>query len=190
MTSTQNIWFSVCLWNTCTHTLIPDGRNTLTDFYSIQIIWMNRQKTWLQFIPTRGSYCSSSSTLHTSIKSTLFKKSVIVNDFAFQTSLKVAVFKNQVWQLKMDSSQCGKDRRRAKGGLAIYGMGVPLNSHLKKKLDTSVFCSSKYGQTIESAFFLLLLELQQFVCWSVNPTFYVHSFFSTSLPIWIYNISP
>lgn len=33
----------------------------------------------------------------------------------------------------MDSSQCGKDRRRSKGGLAIYGMGVPLNSRLKKK---------------------------------------------------------
>lgn len=34
-----------------------------------------------------------------------------------------------------------KFRRRAKGGLTIYGMGVPLNSRLKKKLDTSVFCS-------------------------------------------------
>lgn len=142
MTSTQNIWFSVCSWNTCTHTLTPDGRNTLTDVL-LNPDYLDEQTENLatEFISTRGSYCSSSSTLHTSNKSTLFKKSVIVNDFAFQTSLKVAVFKNQVWQLKMDSSQCGKDRRRAKGGLAIYGMGVPLNSCLKKKLDTSVLCS-------------------------------------------------
>lgn len=49
---------------------------TLSQMFSwIQIIWINRQKTCLQFISTtRGSYCSSSSTLHTSIKSTLFKK--------------------------------------------------------------------------------------------------------------------
>ena len=43
----------------------------------------------------------------------------------------------------MDSSQYGKDRRRSKRGLAIYGMGVLSSCLHKKKSQTQVYFVAK-----------------------------------------------